>query len=103
LRRVRRAEDSASNDSESRSSSQLLTRRLNSLLDVHGPSTTSDTACSSGLVVFDQGLPFPVVFPFRNGSEIVKIAVKYLQSGDGESAIISASNTTLWYGLSSRN
>lgn len=30
---------------ESYFSSQLLTRRLNSLLDVHGPSTTSDTAC----------------------------------------------------------
>ncbi|KAF8962890.1 hypothetical protein BDZ97DRAFT_1920218 [Flammula alnicola] len=53
--------------------------RLSYLLDVHGPSTTIDTACSSGLVAFDQ-------------------AVKYLQSGDGESAIVSAVGTNLWPG-----
>jgi len=32
-----------------------VTGCLFSLLDVHGPSITSDTACSSGLVVLDQG------------------------------------------------
>ncbi|KAJ3503195.1 hypothetical protein NLJ89_g8542 [Agrocybe chaxingu] len=31
--------------------------RLSYLLDVHGPSLVTDTACSSGLVVFDQGPP----------------------------------------------
>ncbi|CAA7264466.1 unnamed protein product [Cyclocybe aegerita] len=53
--------------------------RLSYLLDVHGPSLVTDTACSSGLVVFDQ-------------------AVKYLQSGDGEAAIVSAVNTRVWPG-----
>lgn len=33
-----------------------MTGWLFSLLDVHGPSITVDTVCSSGLVVFDQGL-----------------------------------------------
>ncbi|KAF9475042.1 ketoacyl-synt-domain-containing protein [Pholiota conissans] len=53
--------------------------RLSYLLDIHGPSITIDTACSSGLVAFDQG-------------------VKFLQSGRGESAIVSAVNTNIWPG-----
>ena len=35
--------------------SSSVTGLLFSILDVHGPSITIDTACSSGLVVFDQG------------------------------------------------
>ncbi|PPQ97453.1 hypothetical protein CVT26_002801 [Gymnopilus dilepis] len=53
--------------------------RLSYLLDIHGPSMTTDTACSSGLVAFDQ-------------------AVKYIQSGGGESAMVSAASTALWPG-----
>ncbi|KAJ3510158.1 hypothetical protein NMY22_g16056 [Coprinellus aureogranulatus] len=52
--------------------------RLSYLLDVHGPSYTIDTACSSGLVGFDQ-------------------AVRYLQSGQGESAIVCGANTHSCY------
>ena len=32
------------------------------------------------------------------GFEHIPIAVKYLQSGDGESAIVCAANTNLWCG-----
>ncbi|KAF4622433.1 hypothetical protein D9613_009459 [Agrocybe pediades] len=53
--------------------------RLSYLLDIHGPSVTVDTACSSGLIAFDQ-------------------AVQYLQSGEGESAIVCGSNTHAWPG-----
>ncbi|TEB25720.1 ketoacyl-synt-domain-containing protein [Coprinellus micaceus] len=53
--------------------------RISYLLDVHGPSYTIDTACSSGLVGFDQ-------------------AVRYLQSGQGESAIVCGANTHSWPG-----
>lgn len=51
-----------------------------SLLDIHGPSITIDTACSSGLIAFDQ-------------------AVQYLQSGEGESAIVCGANTHAWYAV----
>ncbi|KDR66938.1 hypothetical protein GALMADRAFT_232329 [Galerina marginata CBS 339.88] len=64
-------------------SASTASGRLSYLLDVHGPSTTTDTACSSGLVVLDQ-------------------AVKYLQSGDGDSAIVAAVNTNLCF-LSAQN
>ncbi|KAJ2925849.1 hypothetical protein H1R20_g11245, partial [Candolleomyces eurysporus] len=53
--------------------------RLSYLLDVHGPSYTIDTACSSGLVAFDQ-------------------AVRYLRSGEGDSAIVCGANTHSWPG-----
>ncbi|KAF8900861.1 hypothetical protein CPB84DRAFT_1778561 [Gymnopilus junonius] len=53
--------------------------RLSYLLDVHGPSMTIDTACSAGLVAFNQ-------------------AVQYLQSGEGESAIVCGANTHTWPG-----
>ncbi|KAF9473131.1 ketoacyl-synt-domain-containing protein [Pholiota conissans] len=53
--------------------------RLSYLLDIHGPSLTIDTACSSGLIAFDQ-------------------AVQYLQSGEGESAIVCGANTHAWPG-----
>ncbi|KAF6747507.1 thiolase-like protein [Ephemerocybe angulata] len=48
--------------------------RLSYLLDVHGPSYTIDTACSS--------------WP----------SVRYLQSGQGESAIVCGANTHSWPG-----
>ncbi|TFK38562.1 hypothetical protein BDQ12DRAFT_683838 [Crucibulum laeve] len=53
--------------------------RLSYLLDVHGPSVTVDTACSAGMVAFDQ-------------------AVKYLQSGEGEAALVCGVNTHTWPG-----
>ncbi|PPQ84949.1 hypothetical protein CVT25_004462 [Psilocybe cyanescens] len=53
--------------------------RLSYLLDIHGPSLTIDTACSSGLIAFDQ-------------------AVQYLHSGEGESAIVCGANTHAWPG-----
>ncbi|KAF8811343.1 ketoacyl-synt-domain-containing protein [Phlegmacium glaucopus] len=53
--------------------------RISYLLDVHGPSFTVDTACSSGLIVLDH-------------------AVQYLQSGQGESAIVCGANTHTWPG-----
>ncbi|KAF8151526.1 hypothetical protein B0H34DRAFT_132545 [Crassisporium funariophilum] len=53
--------------------------RISYLLDVHGPSFTVDTACSSGLIVMDH-------------------AVQYLQSGQGESAIVCGANTHTWPG-----
>ncbi|PPQ99823.1 hypothetical protein CVT24_009617 [Panaeolus cyanescens] len=54
--------------------------RLSYLLDVHGPSFTVDTACSSGLIVLDH-------------------AVQYLQSGQGETAIVCGANTHAWPGV----
>ncbi|KAF8529293.1 polyketide synthetase [Hysterangium stoloniferum] len=48
--------------------------RLSYLLDIHGPSLTVETACSGGLVALDQ-------------------AVRHLQTGRGESAIVSGVNT----------
>ncbi|TFK38563.1 hypothetical protein BDQ12DRAFT_116355 [Crucibulum laeve] len=53
--------------------------RLSYLLDIHGPSLTVDTACSSGIVAFDE-------------------AVRYIQSGQGESAIVCGVNTHTWPG-----
>ncbi|KDR66936.1 hypothetical protein GALMADRAFT_232327 [Galerina marginata CBS 339.88] len=53
--------------------------RISYLLDIHGPSLTIDTACSSGLIAFDQ-------------------AVQYLQSGEGEAAIVCGANTHAWPG-----
>ncbi|CAA7264464.1 unnamed protein product [Cyclocybe aegerita] len=54
--------------------------RISYLLDVHGPSITIDTACSSGIIALDS-------------------AVQYLQSGEGESAIVCGSNTHPWPGI----
>ncbi|KAJ3515067.1 hypothetical protein NLJ89_g1986 [Agrocybe chaxingu] len=54
--------------------------RISYLLDVHGPSITVDTACSSGIIALDS-------------------AVQYLQSGEGESAIVCGSNTHPWPGI----
>ncbi|KAK7033257.1 6-deoxyerythronolide-B synthase EryA1, modules 1 and 2 [Favolaschia claudopus] len=51
--------------------------RLSYLLDINGPSTSIDTACSSGMVAFDQ-------------------AVRYLQSGKAETAIVCGANTHSW-------
>ncbi|RDB30947.1 6-deoxyerythronolide-B synthase EryA1, modules 1 and 2 [Hypsizygus marmoreus] len=48
--------------------------RLSYLLDIHGPSMTVETACSGGLVALDQ-------------------AVRHLESGRGESAIVCGANT----------
>ncbi|KAJ7440338.1 polyketide synthetase [Mycena galericulata] len=53
--------------------------RLSYLLDVHGPSVSIDTACSGGMVAFDQ-------------------AVRYLRSGQAETAIVSGANTRTWPG-----
>ncbi|KAF8190650.1 hypothetical protein K438DRAFT_1970946 [Mycena galopus ATCC 62051] len=53
--------------------------RLSYLLDVHGPSVTYDTACSSGMVAFDQ-------------------AVQYLRSGKAETAIVCGGNSHVWPG-----
>ncbi|KAF8180341.1 hypothetical protein K438DRAFT_1725600 [Mycena galopus ATCC 62051] len=53
--------------------------RLSYLLDVHGPSVSYDTACSSGMVAFDQ-------------------AVQYLQSGKAETAIVCGGNSHVWPG-----
>ncbi|KAJ7634663.1 hypothetical protein FB45DRAFT_909481 [Roridomyces roridus] len=52
--------------------------RLSYLLDVHGPSTIVDTACSGGMVAFDQ-------------------AVQYLRSGQAETAIVLGTNTHTWF------
>ncbi|KAF8190662.1 hypothetical protein K438DRAFT_1763113 [Mycena galopus ATCC 62051] len=52
--------------------------RLSYLLDVHGPSVSYDTACSSGMVAFDQ-------------------AVQYLQSGKAETAIVCGGNSHVCY------
>ena len=82
--------------SEIRSSS--VTGLLSSLLDIHGPSITTDTACSSGLVVFDQGSCSFFFITRQLKTQTSLIAVKYLQSGDGESAIVCAANTNLWCG-----
>ncbi|KAJ6610193.1 hypothetical protein B0H10DRAFT_1883603 [Mycena sp. CBHHK59/15] len=54
--------------------------RLSYLLDVHGPSVTVETACSGGLVAFDQ-------------------AVRHLESGRGETAIVCAVNTHTMPGM----
>ncbi|EIN06933.1 polyketide synthetase [Punctularia strigosozonata HHB-11173 SS5] len=54
--------------------------RLSYLLDLHGPSVTIDTACSGGLVALDH-------------------AVQYLQSGDGDSALVCGVNTHVWPGI----
>ncbi|KAF9530718.1 hypothetical protein CPB83DRAFT_905059 [Crepidotus variabilis] len=54
--------------------------RLSYLLDVHGPSISIDTACSSGLIALDA-------------------AVQYLHSGEGESAIVCGANTHCWPGI----
>ncbi|KAF8207894.1 hypothetical protein K438DRAFT_1713428 [Mycena galopus ATCC 62051] len=51
--------------------------RLSYLLDVHGPSVSYDTACSSGMVAFDQ-------------------AVQYLRSGQAETAIVCGGNSHPW-------
>ncbi|KAF9012766.1 hypothetical protein BDQ17DRAFT_1420105 [Cyathus striatus] len=48
--------------------------RLSYLLDIHGPSVTVETACSGGMVALDQ-------------------AVRHLQSGRGECAIVTGVNT----------
>ncbi|KAJ7176732.1 hypothetical protein C8R46DRAFT_1077165 [Mycena filopes] len=53
--------------------------RLSYLLDVHGPSVSFETACSSGLVAFHE-------------------AVQYLQTGQAETAIVSGANTHTWPG-----
>ncbi|KAJ7666829.1 hypothetical protein DFH06DRAFT_1040341 [Mycena polygramma] len=53
--------------------------RLSYLLDVHGPSVSIETACSSGMVAFDQ-------------------AVQYLRTGRAETAIVSGANTQTWPG-----
>ncbi|KAJ7760901.1 hypothetical protein DFH07DRAFT_1059948 [Mycena maculata] len=53
--------------------------RLSYLLDVHGPSVSIDTACSGGMVAFDQ-------------------AVQYLKSGRAETAIVCGVNTHTWPG-----
>ncbi|KAJ7482732.1 hypothetical protein FB451DRAFT_1235938 [Mycena latifolia] len=53
--------------------------RLSYLLDVHGPSVSVDTACSGGMVAFDQ-------------------AVQYLRTGKAETAIVCGSNTHTWPG-----
>ncbi|KAG7441749.1 ketoacyl-synt-domain-containing protein [Guyanagaster necrorhizus] len=53
--------------------------RISYLLDIHGPSIAVDTACSGSLVALDQ-------------------AVKYLQFGGGESAIVVGVNTHSWPG-----
>ncbi|KAF8125679.1 hypothetical protein K438DRAFT_1891701 [Mycena galopus ATCC 62051] len=52
--------------------------RLSYLLDVHGPSVSYDTACSSGMVAFDQ-------------------AVQYLRSGQAETAIVCGGNSHPWF------
>ncbi|KAF9012744.1 hypothetical protein BDQ17DRAFT_1344564 [Cyathus striatus] len=54
--------------------------RISYLLDIHGPSTTVETACSGGMVALDQ-------------------AVRHLQSGRGESAIVTAVNTHTMPGM----
>uniref|UniRef100_A0A8H7XR57 Uncharacterized protein n=1 Tax=Psilocybe cubensis TaxID=181762 RepID=A0A8H7XR57_PSICU len=59
--------------------SSAVCGRLSYLLDIHGPSLATDTACSTGLVIVDQ-------------------AVKYIQSGDGDTAIVTAVNTHAWPG-----
>ncbi|KAJ7768218.1 hypothetical protein B0H16DRAFT_1686400 [Mycena metata] len=53
--------------------------RLSYLLDIHGPSLSFDTACSGGMVAFDQ-------------------AVQYLHSGKAETAIVCGANTHSWPG-----
>ncbi|KAJ7040667.1 hypothetical protein C8F04DRAFT_1391530 [Mycena alexandri] len=53
--------------------------RLSYLLDIHGPSLSFETACSGGMVAFDQ-------------------AVHYLHSGKAETAIVSGANTHAWPG-----
>ncbi|KAJ7127893.1 hypothetical protein C8R44DRAFT_616608 [Mycena epipterygia] len=53
--------------------------RLSYLLDVNGPSISLDTACSGGMVAFDE-------------------AVQYLRSGQAETAIVCAANTHSWPG-----
>ncbi|KAJ7482780.1 hypothetical protein FB451DRAFT_1236033 [Mycena latifolia] len=53
--------------------------RLSYLLDVHGPSVSVETACSGGMVAFDQ-------------------AVQYLRTGKAETAIVCGSNTHTWPG-----
>jgi hypothetical protein len=80
-------------------SSSVTGLLFTSLLDVHGPSITTDTACSSGLVVFDQGSCSCFFFHGKAVTNDSTIAVKYLQSGDGESAIVCAANTNLWCGI----
>ncbi|KAF9557920.1 ketoacyl-synt-domain-containing protein [Agrocybe pediades] len=59
--------------------SSTASGRISYLLDLHGPSSVTDTACSSGLVALHQ-------------------AVQYIQSGEGDSAIVGGTNTNLWPG-----
>ncbi|KAF8217001.1 hypothetical protein K438DRAFT_2007702 [Mycena galopus ATCC 62051] len=61
------------------SANSAICGRLSYLLDVHGPSASYDTACSSGMFAFDQ-------------------AVRHLQSGRGETAIVCGGNSHVWPG-----
>ncbi len=74
----------------------FLTDLLSSLLDVHGPSITVDTACSSGLIALHEGILCQHLL-FTVGE--LSAAVKYLQSGEGESAIVCGANVHCWYVL----
>lgn len=68
---------------------------LFSLLDIHGPSITVDTACSSGLIAVHEGMSRICFFMFRFAYRA--LAVRYLQSGEGESAIVCGANVHPWY------
>ncbi|KAF7333309.1 Polyketide synthetase [Mycena venus] len=61
------------------SANSAVCGRISYLLDVHGPSVSFDTACSSGMVAFDQ-------------------AVQYLRFGRAETAIVCGANTHPWPG-----
>ena len=58
---------------------RILTQLHYSLLDVHGPSFTVDTTCSSGLIILDYGTHYSYCYQFR--MLMVSSAIQYLQSG----------------------
>ena len=72
----------------------MLTSLHNSLLDVHGPSYTVDTACSFGLIVLDNSTFIHTRYQSR--MLMISLAVQYLQSGQAESAIVCGANTHTW-------
>lgn len=64
-----------------------------SILDVHGPCLAVDTACSGGLVALDQGM-MSLVSPNLVATSL--LAVRHLQSGQGETALVCAANAHTW-------